>query len=617
MGGLRTGAAIDTRSDDLSFERIVAPVPLTPPGYPHPPVFRATAPVRGTLPLLIERESWPIRLAWAVVVLFLLSSFFLFSSQFRVAAHPGTDQNAYLVGARNFAAHTSTGFKPSDPYLFVGRMWVSTSDGWYYPKYPFGFPLIAAMVLKICGAEAVYLINPVLMTGALLGVFLLGRTVAGSFAGMLAMLIFATSPLALALTNNPNSHASALFFVTWGMYLLIRWWQHGSFWRAALAGVLLGYAGTIRHSEVLLTIPLLAVTAFNLQPSRGRSWGQAGTLLACFVFPLFLCIVTSYTATGTLNSYSLTHEDRAFTLDSFQRNWAGMVRNLANQGMFLTLSIGVLGLMLLTGRSGRLALVLALWCVLPVLLYMSYYWAPETAGMGNLRFVLTALPPLAVTGGWCLTRAIAAPTKGNRFGRWCVAPLSALLLVIAGGAYAIHGAWNMLESERRNAQAVEKAARAVMEHLPAGSVVLAPREVCHHLQFVGDYTLYCTDDLDPHYIRSLANVDPDQPNGLQPQRAVEQYRLFREPYKTEAEFHKNLPGDLAKLARKLAAGAIGEGKRVGLVARAPGNTTRSRFSNAAGANDGKSFTLNTLATWAPPNMPMERMQLLEITLQKP
>ena len=266
------GAVIFSGGDETVSQPLLPPGP----GAQEPPSAAASlrkvdAESRGQLPPLTEPEHWSARLAFAIVLLALLVGFWTFARQFRAAANGGGDQNGYLVGGRMLAEHFSYGFAPPDPYAFVGRMWAVAPDGRCYPKYPAGLPVIVAAFYKIAGPAAVYDISPVAMTLALVAVFLLVRLVAGSFAGILGVLIVGSSPVTLGLANNPNSHATALCFVTWGFYLLLRWWQRRGFWRAALAGLLLGYAATIRYGEALLVIPLLLVALFNLRPRERKS----------------------------------------------------------------------------------------------------------------------------------------------------------------------------------------------------------------------------------------------------------------------------------------------------------------------------------------------------------
>src|SRR5689334_9886557 len=69
-------------------------------------------------------------------LLLILLAFVVFTHAYWVPAHGGTDQNAYLVAGRMLAQHGSPQLRSTDPDGFVGRMWVLTPRGQYFPKYP-------------------------------------------------------------------------------------------------------------------------------------------------------------------------------------------------------------------------------------------------------------------------------------------------------------------------------------------------------------------------------------------------------------------------------------------------------------------------------------------------
>src|SRR5688572_13155191 len=116
--------------------------------------------LRGKLPLMIEREGWVSRVVWGCAVAAVLVGFWAFTRQFWVAAHPGMDQNAYLVSGKLFARQLGPGLKVDDPYQFVGSMWVSNGDGRYYAKYPLGLPVVYGVVVAVGGVGAAYYVSP-------------------------------------------------------------------------------------------------------------------------------------------------------------------------------------------------------------------------------------------------------------------------------------------------------------------------------------------------------------------------------------------------------------------------------------------------------------------------
>lgn len=240
---------------------------------------RGFDPSRGLLPLPPLREPAWQRYGGLALALLLTFGFALICYSFFVPAHPGVDQNGYLVGGRKVAqtltmknAPVLLGTEEFDPHQFVGRMWVgadyATPAERYYPKYPIGLPLLYAISLWIGGPEhgpvIAYMVSPIAMTLAVLGTFFLARRVAGTFAALLATITVAASPVITQLAVNPNSHAATVFCVVWGMVMLMRWWQQGGWFTGLCAGLLLGYAVTIRYTEGTLVLAIAWVIAWRL-----------------------------------------------------------------------------------------------------------------------------------------------------------------------------------------------------------------------------------------------------------------------------------------------------------------------------------------------------------------
>jgi len=553
--------------------------------HPTDRLMEAASVPRGTLPLMIEREPiWRLCSVLALVVSFVISFWILLGGYWSLA-HPGVDQNGYLVGGKNLADHFSTGFTPTDPYQFVGEMWVAGGrlergkNGEsirYYPKYPIGMPLLIAIAVKLgagvdgYGAIWAYCLSPMLMGLALPAIFLLTRQVAGSVAGLIALLIVGSSPVTLCLANNPNSHAAALCFVSWGMYLLLGWWQRGGGWRALGAGLLLGFAGMTRYTEALLIIPIVLVILFNLRWKNGRSWLEAGLLMSGWLAPILLQLAVNRSTLGHWTGYGPTQESDAFGLDHLARNWEHLLRQLNGTAMVLTFPIGLMGLMLLAARNARLALVLAAWVIPSALVYGAYYWAPRDENpITYARFFLTILPPLALGAGWCLTRGLlltasAGPANStpsnrasNRALRWVVAPAIAGLLTFSAVACNVAFSKPLMQMEQHRGSGAALAARELMtpDRVPPGATVIAPRAMLTHLQFATDFRLYDAALFTRSYVQALKNQTPDEPSLLQYERARALVDLLKG--KSDA--------DLGKLGRRISADAIAEGRRVFIV----------------------------------------------------
>jgi 4-amino-4-deoxy-L-arabinose transferase-like glycosyltransferase len=191
---------------------------------------------------------------------------------------------------------------------------------------------------------------PVTMSLALLALFLLFRRIVGSFGAVLGILIVAASPVTLDLTNTSNSHASTLCFVCWGMLMLIRWWESNGFWRAILAGFLLGYAATIRYTEGLLLLPIGLVILFNFQRGRWRqmiTWAQAAVMLLAWALPVVMLLRHNWVGFHHLTGYDPTNESTGFSWEQFQGNWENMLHQLNELALFFVLPFGLLGLALM------------------------------------------------------------------------------------------------------------------------------------------------------------------------------------------------------------------------------------------------------------------------------
>src|SRR5947199_5578008 len=288
-------------------------------------------------------ESQRFRRVLLALGVVLAAGCFLATRGYWVAADPGVDENAYLVSGKLLARTGSPGFTPADPYSLVGKMWIGTREGRFYPKYPLGQPLLVALAVKTAGLRAAYWINPLLMTLALLGVFRLGREIAGSFAGLLAMIAMAASPATLNEVNDPDSHASSLCCTTWGMLLLLRWWRTGKLHHAALAGLLLGYSAIIRYTEGLLLLPVALAVLFRCRQDR-RALGGAAALAAGWLAPVAGQVLFNLRALHSLTGYDTTHESTAFSLAYFVHNALPTARLLFTLGLPILLFLGVLGL---------------------------------------------------------------------------------------------------------------------------------------------------------------------------------------------------------------------------------------------------------------------------------
>jgi 4-amino-4-deoxy-L-arabinose transferase-like glycosyltransferase len=363
------------------------------------------------------------RYVYGLIALLLAAAFFYTAMCYWVPAHGGTDQNGYLVGGKMIAQTLTMRQSPQrpgsnavfDPHQFIGRMWVGadlgTADERYYPKYPIGLPALYAVLIWIGGCISPYwqvalpyCLSPIAMSLSVWGTYLLARRFAGSFGGLLAAMVYATSPVTLQLAINPNSHAACVCCVAWGMYFLIGWWQFRSMPRAIAAGLLLGYAATIRYTEVTLALPLGLVVLFALRWRDWKTLGQAVALLAAWAVPVALLVLYNRFAIGNTTGYDHTNESSGFAWSYAADNWETMLRQMNTYGLAGVFPLALAGLGWMFWWNWRAALVLTAWIVPCLLIYTFYYWAPDGWSIGYLRFFTTILPALALCFFWLMSR---------------------------------------------------------------------------------------------------------------------------------------------------------------------------------------------------------------------
>lgn len=359
-------------------------------------------------------ESTPKRLLFIGLAILLTIGYGIVIFHYWTASHPGVDQNGYLVGGKMFAQTLSMAQKPVrighpqefDPHQFVGNMWVSGKNDpqSFYPKYPLGLPFLYTLAMWIGGPEKgvflAHLISPLAMSLSVLGIFFLARFFTGSFPAVLAMLVMMTSPIVNWCANNPNSHATTLFCCVWGIMGVIHWWKQGGPGWALIGGLLVGYAATIRYTEAALILPLLWASVTKIRWTCKKTWLESALLIGGWAFPIMLLLIYNRIYIGTWTAYDATNESTGFSWAFFADNWATLLRQLNENGLFFLFPIAVAGLITMFWWNWKIAVFFCLWTGPCLTLYTFYYWAPD--GLGYLRFVLTALPAMVIAAFWLM-----------------------------------------------------------------------------------------------------------------------------------------------------------------------------------------------------------------------
>jgi hypothetical protein len=499
-------------------------------------------------------------------------------------AHDGVDQNGYLVGGKQYAHSLSTGLKLDHPLGFVGNMWVyNPTTETYYPKYPIGLPMIYATSLKLfgdapdsLGRHLCHAVSPLMATLGLLATFALGRAIAGTYAGLLSMLMMLGCQYTLPFSINPNSHATSFAVVTWGMFFLFRFAQTASPWRGAIAGLLLGFAVLVRYTEGLLLLPMLVVAFGTMRWTNWRAYLIAAIPFAAWALPVFYQVAFNWFALGTLTSYGPTNESTGFSWQVLVGDWDRTIRTINDNGLYFVAPIGLLGLLAMLFLQTRSALLLVTWVLPSLLLYGAYYWAPNVSSSYG-RFFYTQFPAIVVAAAWAMCTFVrettSTSTTGSRLAiAWRRGACTVAIAAVVAFAIAVPALRTSLApdamfmpvnvgAQSRNAANLAAMTRDLVAVAPPGSVVVSERTLAQHFQFAGDWRMFDHEMFSQGTMARMLDrsrrENPDDPDPIDPGR-IESLKGF---YKDKDD------AALTNEFEKLALGSFATGQRVFVVLR--------------------------------------------------
>lgn len=474
-------------------------------------------------------ESRRQSVAYTALAAVLTAGFFVAVMRYWVPASSWGDQHAYLVGGRLVAERGTTKYTPRnhageiDPFQLVGSMWVTVDPlqptERIYSKYPIGYPLLIAIAWKIGGVEAAYLVNPIASALAVFAAFLLMRRFMPSHLAIMGQLVFALSPMTLLLSIDPQSHATAVCCVTWGMLALLHWWQTGRLWSGVAAGLLLGYAMTIRYTEGTLLLPIALAIGFR------REWRRGVVLVACWMLPGIVLAVYNLATIGAFTGYDLTGESEpgnAFAFNHFAGHVERMFRQFSTFGLFFLFPATLIGLACMFANRVREAAILAAWIVPCLVIYTFYYYAPESMPVGYLRFFHTILPALVLCGMWLVA---ASTANGHRV----AAVIAGAAVTLISTAIKLPAVAAEMEKFQAAQLRVLQTCQPVLDQVPDDAVLYTRnRSLSLHLNFAKPYVLYDLNKFRRSTIEKLATrVDDEDAAPLDPGRAKSVYERLK------------------------------------------------------------------------------------------
>jgi hypothetical protein len=295
---------------------------------------------------------------------------------------------------------------------------LARTPGAIVPIYAPGLPLAMALALKIAGPSAVYYVVPLLGGIAVWLTYLLGARVNGPIIGLVAALLFASSPLFIFHTLAPMSDVpvTAWWLLAWVLAI------SPARWAPAGAGLAVSAAVMTRPNLAPLTIVLVAVVATNrlrlprrVEPvadfgSAGRGQDPPWRFTFRRYAPLALFAAGSIPGcliVGAINAhlYGSPLASGYGPLDAFYA-WQNWPENLRRYSAWL-IELNSPGLLLafLAPLVVRVRFALAM-LAFSLLLLACYLFYLVQDGWPFLRFLLPALPLLFILASAVVVRAL-------------------------------------------------------------------------------------------------------------------------------------------------------------------------------------------------------------------
>jgi len=411
--------------------------------------------------------------------------YLLIQIQHFTPAYQEVDPDGYLFLAKRIAHLQSPAVKEEDPFMYQSHVWVEPSRGKVIPKFAPGYPLLLAIFYRIGGDRAMFLVSPTMGGLGLIGAYLLFSLWMSPAAAALGVWALALNPMYLVYSGYLLSHASNTCFIVWGMYFLWRWLRRGSTGSGIGAGLLLGFASTIRHTSILMGgVVLIAVFSRWLR-ERGSTARGISILLGCYaIFPILLMIY-NWRIFGhpLVTGYALTHEQESFSLRFLRRNIGMMIRGLNTTALLLIFPLGLAGMISIGHPWERLMRIS--WFLPIVLLYASYYWAPQ--GMPYLRFTICTFP-VVVGSALLLLDRISDEHPARSWMQRCVMILFVALLVILRYNEAQRSMRQIVSDP--GSRAVALSARMLSRTLRPDAVIFSQRPFFCYIGTIERFRLY-------------------------------------------------------------------------------------------------------------------------------
>ncbi|HGJ66782.1 TPA: hypothetical protein ENS27_15580 [bacterium] len=310
------------------------------------------------------------------------------------SAYQEVDPDGYLWLAKRMAEFKPLAVKDDDIFMYQSHVWVENKEGGISPKFAPGYPFLMSFAYRLGGDTAMFWVSPIMGGLALIGSFFLFRMWMSRVSSLFGVFLLAVNGMILVYCNYLLTHATDLCFAVWGMFFLWRWKRGIGKFSNISAGILLGYAITVRHASFLMVTVLISAVVLkwieSLKLKKAIPLKDTAILIGCYcVFPLMLAIYNwAIYDSPFVTGYGLSGEQLAFKWKNISANIRILANGFNYTALFMLFPIGFAG-MFLALTFGE-SMMVVLWVIPLFALYASYYWAPN--GMAYFRFLIATFP---------------------------------------------------------------------------------------------------------------------------------------------------------------------------------------------------------------------------------
>ncbi|MBN2437316.1 MAG: glycosyltransferase family 39 protein [Deltaproteobacteria bacterium] len=322
------------------------------------------------------------------------------------------DEDIYANMAQNIAFTGQTGMANYGSFEY-GEYFVHWLG---YNKDPSGWPFLISFAFQLFGTDETlaFYLNNLLFAGGILIVFFIARLLAaGTFAGLIAALVFAAIPHNLIWSNTAAVETSAAFFAGLAVLCTLVYLRTRAARHLFLLAAVLPFACYMRPESSLIALWTFAAVSVNLfsvpsdphhplrHPFATRPFWAAGLFAFAFIIPMiwhfFVMSGQSWGAPGAKFSAS-------FFPNNLAVNGFYFLNNKAFPILFTLLALA--GLAAWKGQPARAGgkidpqgvFLILLWFLLFWGIFLFFYAGSYKYG-ADVRFALVCFMPLSVLAG--------------------------------------------------------------------------------------------------------------------------------------------------------------------------------------------------------------------------